>query len=145
MGKFSYFYTFNTFIFILINIKLILMLSRFDLDPTLKTLNLSLLRFFERSGSENHGYYMSIIPYGVISHTHYICCMVQWTWNHVSDPSSSTSTLDIAIVPSLQARSTSLVRAPSVQAPNPEVQSSKLQIDRVSHHPPSACRGAIRN
>ena len=49
---------------------------------------------------------------------------------HVSDPSSSTSTLDIAIVPSLQACSTALVGAPSVQAPNPEVPSSKLQIDR---------------
>ena len=54
-GKFSYFYTFNTFICILINIKLIL--TWFDLGPTLKTLNLSLLRFFERFKFENHVYH----------------------------------------------------------------------------------------
>ena len=32
--------------------------SQFDLDPTLKTLNLSLLRFIEQSGFQNHTHYL---------------------------------------------------------------------------------------
>ena len=36
-------------------IKLIMTSSQFDLDSTLKTLNLSLFWFIERSGFENHG------------------------------------------------------------------------------------------
>ena len=36
--------------------------SRFDLDSTSKTLNLSLLRFNERSGSENFIYKSAYVP-----------------------------------------------------------------------------------
>ena len=46
------------FIFKII-IKLIMTLSRFDHGPISKTLNLSLLRFIERSGFQNYGLHLT--------------------------------------------------------------------------------------
>ena len=68
-GKFLYFYTFNTYICILTNIKpsdVIMVRSRLNLCLTLKTLNLSLLRFFEWSGFENHGVWMNLSTFSSV-------------------------------------------------------------------------------